>query len=148
MAVSIGSITAANAVFTLTIAGLFSAPQQVQQFDVDDAFDVDPIENAEIVKGVDNFIAAGWKPTMPKLNVALMANSPSNALFDQWFAQEQQDQEKLVAQGVITLPGVGTQWTLQNAFLFSYAPMPGVKTTLKGRKHILIMDALPYAPIA
>lgn len=147
MPVSIGSITAADAVFTLQIAGLFSSPQQIQQFDVDDAFDSEAVENAEIVKGVDNFIAAGWKPTMPKLNIALMANSPSNSIFDQWFQYEQQYKTKLVAQGVITLPGISMQFTLLNAFLFGYMHLPPVKTTLKGRKHVLILDDIPYSPL-
>ena len=50
MAVSIGSITSANATFTLTVAGLFTSPQAIQQFGVDDAFDSEAVENGEIVE--------------------------------------------------------------------------------------------------
>jgi hypothetical protein len=147
MAVSIGSITSANASFTLSVAGLFTAPQQIQQFGVDDAFDSEPVENGEIQKGVDNFIAAGWKPTMPKLNVTLMANSPSNAIFDQWFQYEQQYMTKLVAQGVISVPGIFTQYALLNAYLFGYMHLAPAKTTLKERKFILICDDISAAPM-
>lgn len=147
MAVSIGSITSANATFTLTVAGLFSSPQQIQQFGVDDAFDSEAVENGEIMKGVDNFIAAGWKPTMPKVNVNLMANSPSGTIFDKWFQTEQQAQTKLVAQGIITLPGISTQYALLNAYLFGYIHLPPAKTTLKERKFVLIMDDISYSPL-
>lgn len=147
MAVSIGGITAANFTFTMTAAGLFTSPQTIQQCDVDDALDVDPIENGEFVKGVDNFLAMGWKPSMPKLSVHLMANSPSNSFYDTVFAYEQTNKTKVLLQGILSLPAVGTQWTLVNAGLFSYMPLPPVKQTLKGRTHILIMDQLPYAPI-
>lgn len=147
MAVSIGGITAANFSFTMTAAGLFTSPQSIQQCDVDDAFDVEAIENGEFQKGVDDYMVMGWKPTMPKLNVHLMANSPSNSFFDQVFAYEQANRAKILLQGVISLPAVGKQWSLTNAGIFSYMPMPPVKTTLKGQTHILIMDRLPYAPI-
>ena len=147
MAVSIGSITSANATFTLTVGGLFTSPQQIQQFGVDDAFDSEAVENGEIVKGVDGFIAAGWKPTMPKLNVNLMANSPSGTVFDQWFQAEQQQQNKLVAQGIITLPGISTQYSLLNAYLFGFIHLPSAKATLQARKFVLIMDDISYSPI-
>lgn len=147
MAISPGSITSANAVFTLTVGGLFTSPQQIQQFGVDDAFDSEAVENGEIVKGVDGFIAAGWKPTMPKLNVNLMANSPSGTIFDQWFQAEQQQQNKLIAQGIITLPGISTQYALLNAYLFGYIHVPPAKATLQSRKFVLIMDDISYSPI-
>lgn len=147
MAVSLGSITSANATFTLTVGGLFTSPQQIQQFAVDDAFDSEAVENGEVVKGVDNYIAAGWLPTMPKLNISLMANSPSNAIFDQWFQSEQQQMSKFIAQGVITLPGTSTQYTLLNAYLFSFMHIPPAKKTLQLRKHVLILDDISAASI-
>lgn len=147
MAVSLGSITSANTTFTLTVAGLFTSPQQILQYTVEDAFDSEAVENGEIVKGVDNYIAAGWVPTMPKLNISLMANSPSNDIFDQWFQAEQQGLEKFIAQGVITIPGTSTQYTLLNAYLFSFMHLPPAKKTLQGRKHVLILDDISYAPI-
>ena len=147
MAASIGNITSANATFTLTVPGIFSSPQQIQQFGVDDAFDSEAVENGEVMKGVDNFITAGWKPTMPKVNVNLMANSPSGVLFDQWFQAEQQAMNKYVGSGVITLPGIAMQYALVSAYLFGYTHIPGVKATLQPRKFILIMDDISYAPL-
>lgn len=146
MPASIGSVTSANATFTLTVAGLFTSPQRIQQFGVDDAFDSEQVESAEIMKGVDNFIVAGWKPTMPKLNVTLMANSPSGPIFDQWFQTQQQQQAILMAQGVITLPGIRQQYALLNAFLFGFTHLPPAKTTLKERKFVLIMDDISASP--
>ena len=148
MAIAPGSITSANAVFTLSIATLYSAPQQIQMFGVDDAFDSEAVENKEVVKGVDNFIAAGWKPTLPKLNVNLLANSISNAIFDLWFQTEQTPPySALPAQGIITLPSLRMQYVLLNAYLFSYMHIAPAKTTLKDRKHVLICDDISYTPI-
>lgn len=147
MAVSLGSITSANATFTLTVAGLFTSPQQILQFAVEDAFDSEAVENGEIVKGVDNVMAAGWLPTMPKLNVTLMANSPSNDIFDQWFQTEQQNLEKLIGQGVISLPGTSSQYTLLNCYLFGFMHIPPAKKTLQARKHVLILDDISVSPL-
>lgn len=142
-----GSITSANATFTLSVAGLFSSPQQIQAFAVEDAFDSEAVENKEVVKGVDAFITAGWIPTLPKLNVTLLPNSPSNAIFDQWFQSEQQQMQPLLAQGVITVPGIATQFTLLNVYLFSFMHLPPAKKTLQARKHVLVLDDISYAPI-
>ncbi len=147
MAVSLGSITSANAGFTLSVATLYTTPQTLNQFEVDDAFDSESVENGEVIKGVDNFITAAWKPTLPKINVTLMANSPANGIFDNWFQTEQQQQQKLLAQGVITLPGTGQQYNILNAYLFGFMHIPGVKNVLKGRKFVLICDDIQYSTL-
>ncbi len=147
MPVSIGSITAANAVFTLTAAGLYTAPQQIQQFGVDDAFDSEAVENGEIVKGVDGFIAAGWLPTQPRLNVTLMANSPSQDLFDNIFQNEQAARDKILLQGLIIVPGISKKYTLINMYLFSFMHLAPAKKTLQPRKYGLILDDISVAPV-
>lgn len=146
MAVSLGSITSANATLTFSVAGLFTSPQNIYQFAVEDAYDSEVVENGEVVKGVDNYIAAGWLPTMPKFNITLQANSPSNAIFDQWFQTEQQQLTKLIGQGVATIPGTRTQFFILNAYLFSFMHIPPVKKTLQPRKHVLICDDISYSP--
>lgn len=147
MPIAPGSITAANAQMTITVAGLFTSPQRIEAFSVDDAFDSEAVENKEVVKGVDNFITAGWLPTLPKLNISLLPNSASNDLFDQWYQTEQQLKSVLVAQGVITVPGLARQYTLLNAYLFSFMHLAPAKKTLQARKHVLILDDISYAPI-
>ena len=71
------TITGANAVFTLAIAGVFSTPQQVQGFASDDSFAVQAIRRAEVLMGVDGVLSGG-KVFMPiPQSVMLQADSIS-----------------------------------------------------------------------
>ncbi len=105
------------------------------------------MENGEIVKGVDGFIAAGWLPTQPRLNVTLMANSPSQDLFDNIFQNEQAARDKILLQGLIIVPGISKKYTLINMYLFSFMHLAPAKKTLQPRKYGLILDDISVAPV-
>jgi hypothetical protein len=146
--ISIGSITSANASMTMTAAGLFTAPQQIYQFDVDDMFDSEAVENGQIEKGVDGYIAAGWLPTQPKLNLSLRANSPSVGFFDLLFQTEQQSQSKILLQGVISVPAISTQYNLLNGYLMNFMHLAPAKKVLQGRKYVLVLDDITYSALS
>ena len=54
------SITSANAIFLLSISGLYSVPQQLQGFAADDIFDVSGVSPGEVMMGVDGKLSGGF----------------------------------------------------------------------------------------
>jgi hypothetical protein len=138
------SITSANAVIILNLPGIFSTPQQLQQFAADNIFGVDPIDASETAMGVDGNLTGGFINVPTRQTFYLMADSPSNFFFDQWFAQQKAQQDTFNASGTVTLRSIGTKFSMVNGFLRSYQPISDAQKTLKERKYIIEwQSALP-----
>ena len=146
MAVSVGSITSADSTLHLSFPDIFSTPQQIFQFGIDDAYDSENVENAEVVKGVDGYMAMGWLPTLPRLNITLMANSPSTDFFNQIFQYEQQNRLKAIGSGNISVPGISTKYAILSCVLFGFMHIAPAKKTLQPIKYTLVCDDISYAP--
>ncbi len=128
------SITSANAVITMSISSLFSIPQQLQGFAADEIFGTDVLETAETMMGVDGLMSAGFVYVAIKQNYALQADSPSNAIFDQWYVAQQQVKDLYYASGLILLPALRVKWTMNKGVLTSYPFLPDAKKVLQPRK--------------
>lgn len=128
------SITAANAIITLSIPGVFSTPQQLQQFSVDDIADVDTLTVAETLMGVDGFLTGGYVFNKVKYVYTLQADSPSTFVFDQWKLAQDAAQDTLPANGLMTLKSLGTKWKWTRGFLTEWSPAPNVKKLVQPRK--------------
>lgn len=140
------SITGSTAIVMLSIPGLFPAPQQLQGFSADDIFDVDAIESAETLMGVDGVMSAGFVYVPINQRISLQADSPSNLIFDTWWASQQQIQDLFFANAVVYLTALGTKWQLTKGALVSYKPLPGVKKLIQPRAHtIRWQTSLPAA---
>jgi hypothetical protein len=129
-----GNITAANAVLSLVIASLYPGAVQIQGFATDDAFDFPDVEGMETMLGVDGVLSAGVIPVVFNQDIVLQADSPSNEVFENWFATQQQLKSPLQATGTVILPAIGMQYQLSKGFLISGKPVAGVKKVLQPRK--------------
>jgi hypothetical protein len=128
------TLTVANAVVTMTVAGVFSSPQTLQQFSADDVFSTDVIEPVEVAMGVDGHLAAGFVYVPIKWSVSLQANSPSNDIFDQWYAAQVAAKEVFPCTVSIRLIGLKATWDLTEGYLSSYPPMADAGKVAKMRK--------------
>lgn len=128
------TLTSANAVITLTIPGIFSTPQQLQQFAVDDVADVDTLTIAETLMGVDGFLSGGFVFNSVKYTFTLQADSPSCFIFDQWKNAQATLLDTFPANGGLLLKSLGTKWTWTRGFLVDYSPAPNIKKILQPRK--------------
>lgn len=128
------SLTAATAVYMLSISDLFPTPVQLQGFAADDVTDTEAIPSAEVLMGVDSKLSGGFIYAPIPQTITLQADSDSNFVFDQWWAAQQQQQEAFIANAVIMLKAVGSKWNLTRGFLTSYKPMPTVKKILQPRQ--------------
>jgi predicted ABC-type sugar transport system permease subunit len=139
-----GNITAANAVFTLTIPNVLLAPVQLQGFSADDVFDTTPLEAAETQMGVDGILSAGFVFVAVEQGITLQADSASVSVFDTWRAQEYANKTKYPASGQIKLPAISTKWSMVQGFLRTYPIIPNAGRVLRPRKFIIMwQNAFP-----
>jgi hypothetical protein len=129
------TLTAANAVITLTIPGVFSTPQQLQGFAVDDVADADTLVVAETLMGVDGHLSGGYVYNKVKYMFTLQADSPSNFVFDQWKLAQDAQTDTFPCNGGLLLKSLGTKWSWIRGFLVEWKPAPDVKKILQPRKY-------------
>lgn len=134
------TLTAANSVFALTIPGLYPVAQPLVGYSTDDAFTADDISPSEVQMGVDGKLSGGYTPQPVVMTIMLQADSPSCALFDDWYGAQQTANELYLAGGVAVLTATGDKYDLTKGFLTSYSVMPGVKKQLQPRKFVVTWE--------
>jgi hypothetical protein len=128
------TITSVNATFLLTVPGIFSAPQQLQQFAVDEAFDTEEADAAEVQLGVDGAAASGLIPRLTPMTFAFLASSPSIDLFEQWLQAQDQARDVFYATGTLVLPSLQKQYNLPQGTLQRYSAVSNVRRVLQARR--------------
>lgn len=141
------SITGSTAIFQLAVINLFPIPVQLQGFAADDIFDTDDIEPNEVLMGVDGILSGGRVNVPVAQTIHLQADSQSNQVFDQWNAAEQALQDSYIANGIVTLTGLGLKWTLTRGFLTRYKPIPQAKKLLQPRTYRITWNLVSPAPV-
>ena len=124
------TLTSANSVLSLSVAGIFSAPQNIQGFATDDMFESDAIQQAEVMMGVDGYLTAGKVFVPYKMTVHLLPTSPSMTMFEIWRNQQDGQADVFRCDGSITIPSIGRIYTLQKGYLTSAPAFPAAKKTL------------------
>lgn len=141
------TLTAADAVITLTIPGIFSTPQQLQGFSTDNVYDIGNLVIAETAMGVDGTLSAGFVFNPIEQTFTLQANSISNDLFDLWYTTSQQAKDVFRCTGSTTLPAVGKTYVSNNGVLMTMPPLPGANKILSPRKYVIQWQSIVGNPI-
>lgn len=124
------TLTAANSVFALSVAGLFNAPVVLDGYSADGAFAADSVATAEARMGVDGKLAAGYTPNPVKMKITLEANSLSVDIFEQWSEAQRTAREIYYADATVDLPALGKSYTLTKGVLTMNKPFPDAKKVL------------------
>ncbi len=140
------TLTAADVVLTITQPTLFPVPQQLQGFAADDVFDVDTIQSAETVMGVDGVLSGGFVFAAVPMNIALQADSLSNDVFDIWWTQMQAAKTTYPVTGLAILPAIGKKFDMVNGLLTGYPPIPSAKRILQARRFQITWGRLIPSP--
>ena len=141
------TLTTANSILLLTVAGLYPVPVPISGYAVDDAFDTEEVQSAETVMGVDGNLSAGFTPYAVPLHVNLQADSLSNVIFDAWIGAEQIAKDKYIAGATILIQGTGALYTFKRGFLTRFPPMPGAKKILQPRRFTIEFQEMTKGPI-
>jgi hypothetical protein len=141
------NITSANASLSFVVANIGLAQAFMQGFSVDEMFSAEAVDVCETMMGVDGYLSGGWIPAIRKLEVTLMADSPSNVFFDAWAQANDSTKTPNTAQGILTIPAINMSYTLITGFLKSYKTLPDGKKVLQPRKYGLEFQSIIPVPI-
>ena len=139
------TITSANSVYTLTIPGLYSSPQTLGGYMADAAFETETADVAELVRGVDGVLSAGFIYFNTVQTISIMPDSPSSVIFETWLATEGTLTEKLAASASISIPSIGRKYACSNGFLTSIVQIPSARRVLQGRPFRITWGAISPA---
>lgn len=140
------SLTAANAIITLSQPTLFPTPQQLQGFDTDEVTDIESATILQHVMGVDGILSFGFVWAERLQSITLKADSASNAFFDIVNAQQEAVQDVYPLSGTIVLPAIGQKYALINGGLESYKPIPRVQKILRSRTYRIVWGRVVTGP--
>jgi hypothetical protein len=141
------TITAANSVLLLSVAGLFDVPQRIQGFSADNITNTDNLNNAETLMGVDGRLSAGWVPVSIPQTITLQADSPSNDFFDALLQAEETAREKYVLTGSLVLPAIKKKYAMSRGFLTGIVKFPSVGRTLAPRAFTITWERVAPANV-
>jgi hypothetical protein len=137
-----GTITAANAQFSISVPAVSPIPVQLQGFATDDAFTTEPVSYIETRVGVDGIASGGFVPALVPMTIMLQADSPSIPFFDNWQLAQLSAQEVYTAQCTIYLPSIGKVYNGVQGFLKSSTLVPGVKKVLEAQQFVIDWSSL------
>lgn len=114
------TITSANSVVTLSVAGLFPVPQQLQGYSADRAWESGNVDLTESQIGVDGRKTSGLIFNMVEQTFSLQADSPSKQIFTSIINAQRAARDIFYISGTIDLPSTGesficTRGTIKNA---------------------------------
>lgn len=125
------TITSANSVFMLVVAGLFPVPVQLQGFATDKAFTTDAVDLAEVQMGVDGRMTAGYVPVPVKQTISLQADSPSRDIFTAIIQASMTARTVFMLSGSIAIPATGESYTLTRGVLMTGKQIPDAQKVLQ-----------------
>lgn len=141
------TLTSANAVITLSISGIFSAPQQLKGFSTDNIYEMADQVVTETQMGVDGRLSGGFVFNPTQQTFTLQADSPSNTIFETWAAKQRTQRDAYYADGLTVLPSTGEQYVCARGFLKSYPPMPSAAKILQPRKYVIEWESVLAVPV-
>lgn len=142
-----GTITAANSSFVITIPAVFPVPQILQGYAADDAFTQEAFDLVETRMGVDGILSGGFTPSPKRLTVMLNPDSIALQVFENWKAAMEAAKEALVGSAAIAMPSISRGYALGKIFFTNSQGMPSAKKVLEPFPAILTYESLVVAPI-
>lgn len=142
-----GTITSASSSFVISIPDVFPADLIVQGYAVDDAFSHDSFDITETKMGVDGVLSGGFTPNPKRIQVALMADSPSILIFDAWASGQEVAKEAFPCTVVIAIPSIGKQYICNVGWLRGFKKLPDAKKTLEAQQFSIEFQDIQPAPI-
>lgn len=136
------TITSANSVFTLVVAGLFPAPVQLRGYASDKAFTTEAVDLAEVQMGVDGRMTAGFVPNPVKQTITLQADSPSKDIFTAMIQAMKTAREVFYISGSIALPSTGEAFTLTRGILTNAKQIPDAQKVLQPVDYIITWESV------
>lgn len=125
------TITSANSVITLFAPQYSPLPLIVGGAATDEWVGIDPQAQAEVMKGVDGRMSAGWLPSITQTTIKLQADSDSLAWMRGLLTAQTANREILwLTTGTIMIPGVNESYVLSKGVIENGGIIPGIGKVL------------------
>lgn len=139
------TITAANSVLLLSVAGLFDVPQRIQGFSADALTGTEALATKELLMGIDGRLSAGWVAVSVPQSITLQADSPSVDFFDAILQAEETAREAFVLTGSLVIPSIGKKYAMTRGFLSAINKFPTIGRTLAPRPFTITWERVTPA---
>lgn len=136
------TITSANSVFTISVAGLFPVPQQLQGYSAERAWNTDNLELAEVQMGVDGRMTSGYTPNPVSQTVSLQADSPSKQIFTTIANATKVARNIYYLSGTIDLPSTGESFVCTRGVLKSVKALPDAGKVLQPMDFTIVWESV------
>jgi hypothetical protein len=136
------TITSANSVFTIVVAGFFPAPVQLRGYASDKAFTTEAVDLAEVQMGVDGRMTAGFVPNPVKQTITLQADSPSKDIFTAVIQAMKTTREVFYISGSIALPSTGEAFILTRGILTNAKQIPDAQKVLQPVDYVITWERI------
>ena len=128
------TITSANSVVSIIVAGLFPSPVQLQGYSTDKAWDTAAVVLTETQIGVDGRKTAGLVFNAVKQTYSFQADSPSIAFFEAIFAAQRVARDVYYITAIVDLPSTGQSYVCNKGTLEDYNSMASAGKVLNARE--------------
>ncbi|CUJ80790.1 hypothetical protein [Achromobacter sp. 2789STDY5608628] len=127
------TLTSANSVLYLAVAGVFPVAQKIEGYATDDAFAFEAVQPAQVVMGVDGRMSAGYTPFMSIQTISIQADSPSLIVFEAYLAAMKTAREVFYCNGTLGIPSTNRKYAMSRGVLTQISPAPTARTILQPR---------------
>lgn len=131
------TITSANSIVTLAVAGLFPIPQQLHGYSADRAWETADVVMTESNIGVDGRKTAGFVFNQVEQTFTLQGDSPSRATFQAIVNAMKAAREIYYIQGTITLPATNESFICVKGTLKNANMLPNAGKVLEAVKYVI-----------
>lgn len=125
------TLTSANSVLYLAVAGVFPVAQKIEGYATDDAFAFEAVQPAQAVMGVDGRMSAGYTPFMSVQTISIQADSPSMTIFETWLAAMKVAREVFYCSGTLAVPSTDRKYAMSRGVLTQISPAPTARAILQ-----------------
>lgn len=136
------TITSANSVFTISVAGLFPVPQQLQGYSAERAWESEAVELAEVQMGVDGRMTSGYTPNPVMQTISLQADSPSKQIFASIQNAMRATRDVYYITGTIDLPSTGESFICRRGVLRTSKPLPDAAKVLQPMSFQIVWESI------
>ena len=136
------TITSANSVVTLSVAGLFPVPQQLQGYSADRAWESGNVTMTESQMSVDGRKTSGYIFNLVEQTYSLQADSPSKQIFTSIINAMRAAREIYIISGTITLPATGESFICVNGTLKDAKMLPNAGKVLEAVTYVIEWESI------
>lgn len=137
------TITSANSVFSITVAGLFPVPQQLHGYSADRAWESENVALAETIMGIDGVLSSGFIYSPYPQNISLQADSSSRQIFQQIAAAMKAAKDsRFLISGTIDLPSTGESFICTRGTLVDFKPLPDAGKVLQAMSFKIVWQSI------